>query len=914
METELIVVIGTTKWASLDLQDNIPVSLNYAIADIKDPSKRNGAFSKSIKLPGTGNNNTFFEHIYDVNAVTNKFNPNLKTECYVLQDSIEVFRGYLRLREIEVELVNDTQKITYDVTILGDNQDLFGVIGDSKLQDLDLTTYNHVYNRVNQEASWTGVLGSGYVYPLIDYGYNNFLTNSFNVEHFRPAFYVKTYIDKIFAAAGKTYTSSFLNSTFFKRWIVPHNGDKFTMSASNLALYEFYAGNSGAITSNTKALQSTGSTFNDWWTGDIFTSTSNTYCMVYNDDTTSPFIDTGNVYNPATGVITIAQNGTYNIVFKTDFELKLATVPAGTVTVSLQTPNQWALRYSVLRSTDGGVTWAIALNDTPNFQSTIPTTSYQSFGKTFTYSGSLNTGDQVKLLIHPLYSASGYGLVFKDGVGTPITAGTASIDWRFRATATVKESLSVGDYVSGQNLVVTDAIPKDVKQKDFLVSIFRAANLYVDVDPNNKNNYIIEQRDDFYTAGQTKDWTLKLATDKPLNIKLMAEIDIKNLIYRYKSDSDYYNKKYEDTYQEPFGSYKKVVENDFTLKDEVTELIFSPTPIVDNTNNSIICPKIFSYDGTTVKPQKHNIRLLMYNGVETMTSGTWNYVAPTSDALGAATLAMGTYPFASMVNDALNPTESIEFGVPNTVFYSPLTYTTNNIFNRCYSVQTTETTDRDSRIVTGYFYLTAEDIALFDFRDKIYVKETLYFVIKISDYNKLKPGLAKVELLKIKEASSYEPESGISIGVIETNSTNVGLTARYAGSDPTETNFGSADNVLLGDNNLSRSVGSYISGSRNTVAENSLRVSIISSEGNNIGDNCDGINLSGCRNCNIGSRCTNITLVNCENITVLEDITNFTGTNLSGNTISGGVGGAPNHNNTARVGVLTTFESSGTSI
>lgn len=210
--------------------------------------------------------------------------------------------------------------------------------------------------------------------------------------------------------------------------------------------------------------------------------------------------------------------------------------------------------------------------------------------------------------------------------------------------------------------------------------------------------------------------------------------------------------------------------------------------------------------------------------------------------------------------------------------------------------------------------MTAEDIALFDFRDKIYVKETLYFVIKISDYNKLKPGLAKVELLKIKEASSYEPESGISIGVIETNSTNVGLTARYAGSDPTETNFGSADNVLLGDNNLSRSVGSYISGSRNTVAENSLRVSIISSEGNNIGDNCDGINLSGCRNCNIGSRCTNITLVNCENITVLEDITNFTGTNLSGNTISGGVGGAPNHNNTARVGVLTTFESSGTSI
>ncbi|MTV59185.1 hypothetical protein GM547_14165, partial [Streptococcus pneumoniae] len=78
METELIVVTSNTN-ASLDLMDDVPVSLNYAIADIKDPSKRNGAFSKTIKLPGSATNNKFFEHIYDVNVVTNSFNPNLKT-------------------------------------------------------------------------------------------------------------------------------------------------------------------------------------------------------------------------------------------------------------------------------------------------------------------------------------------------------------------------------------------------------------------------------------------------------------------------------------------------------------------------------------------------------------------------------------------------------------------------------------------------------------------------------------------------------------------------------------------------------------------------------------------------------------------------------------------------------------------
>ena len=886
METELIVVTSNSN-ASLDLLDDLPVSLNFAIADIKDPSTRNGAFSKSIKLPGSATNNTFFEHIYDVNIVTNKFNPNLKTPCYVLQDSIEVFRGYLRLREIEVELVNDTKKITYDVTLLGDNQTLFGVIGDAKLQDLDMSSFNHVYNRVNQKSSWTGTLGSGYVYPLIDYGYNSFLTNSFKVEHFRPAFYVKEYIDRIFAAAGKTYTSSFFNSTFFKRWIIPHNGDKFSMGTTNLANYECFVGSTGAFTSNTKNLVLNNTTIGEWTSNDSFVSTASTYTMVYNDETTSPFVDVGNIYNNTTGILTIAQTGNYNLNFITDFEIKFSAVPAGTASISVGAAGKWALCYKVLKSTDGGATWNIIYSDTSNYPTTVITTSYQTISKIFGLPPSThNIGDQIRVCVHPLYyNTAGFGIKFLDGGGNKILAGTATMDWRFRSSATFKNSMTVGDYVSGNNLVANDAIPRDIKQKDFLISIFRLGRLYVDEDPNDVNNYLIETRNDFYAAGGEKDWSDKLALDHPFTIGLMAELDIKNFIYRYKSDQDYYNKQYEDTYGEPYGTYKKVVENDFTLKDNITDVIFSPTPIVDNTNNSMIIPKIFSYDGTSVKPQKHNIRILMYNGVETMTSGSWDYVAPVADSLGAATLSMGTYPRSAMVNNQLNPTESIEFGVPNTVFYSPQTYTTNNIYNSKYSKEVTELTDRESRIVTAYFYLTPLDIALFDFRDKIFVKDTYYFVNKISDYNKLKPGLTKVELLKIKNVSDYEPTSGLEIGTLVTNSTNVGMTARYAGSNPNDTNIGNANNVIIGDNNSSRSVASFISGSRNSVSPNAYRVSVISTSNSNVGGDTDGINLVGCSGINVGKGASGIILINCTNTTIDEYVYNFTGTNLNGETI-----------------------------
>ena len=106
-QTELIV--GDTTKVSLDLTDEIPISLNFNIADIRKPESRNGSYSKTITLWGTKTNNQFFEHLYEVNIVTNSFNPNVKTPCYVLQDGSEVFRGDLRLRSIEKILVNDIE-------------------------------------------------------------------------------------------------------------------------------------------------------------------------------------------------------------------------------------------------------------------------------------------------------------------------------------------------------------------------------------------------------------------------------------------------------------------------------------------------------------------------------------------------------------------------------------------------------------------------------------------------------------------------------------------------------------------------------------------------------------------------------------------------------------------------------------
>jgi hypothetical protein len=320
--TELIAGTGANK-VSLDLTQEVPVSLNFSIGDIRQPDKRNGSFSKTIKLNGTKENNKFFEHIYEVNVVTNTFNRNLKTPCYILQDGVIVVEGNLRLMQIEKILKNDIEFISYEVVILGDVSTIFTEIGDSKLTDLDLSAYDHTYNRLNQYNSWSATQGVGYVYPIIDYGFNAFSSNNFSVEHLRPAIYLKQYIDSIFSDAGKTYTSTFFTSAFFKSLIIPFNGDKFTMSAATRLNYEALIGDDG-----TQAAINVPLTYGTSWYDNSGTAADN---FDLNTETSDPSTQY------TSGVFTAANRGAYEIKTNMSISIKFNNTNPFTSVVPYQT-------------------------------------------------------------------------------------------------------------------------------------------------------------------------------------------------------------------------------------------------------------------------------------------------------------------------------------------------------------------------------------------------------------------------------------------------------------------------------------------------------------------------------------------------------------------------------------------------
>lgn len=223
----------------IDLLQDISTEFTYAIDDVSEFGSRNTSFSKTISIPGTATNNLVFGYIFELNNanftdntlpnVGYNFNVTKQANCKIFIDKVQIFKGTLRI----LEIVIDKETIEYQCSVFGELGGFINQLGNQRLEDLDFSSYNHTYSVSNISASWDNAGGSGYYYPLIDYG--NVSTGQYGVAKkdfqyttFRPALYVKEYIQKIFAGTDYTFSCPFFDTALFKRLIIPHNQTNIT--------------------------------------------------------------------------------------------------------------------------------------------------------------------------------------------------------------------------------------------------------------------------------------------------------------------------------------------------------------------------------------------------------------------------------------------------------------------------------------------------------------------------------------------------------------------------------------------------------------------------------------------------------------------------------------------------------------
>lgn len=686
---------------SIDLMDSVPYSLNFAIADIRTPDKRDASYSKTIKIPGSKNNDMLFAHIFEIDIDCN-FNPNIKTPAIIYIDEVSQLKGFLQLLKI---YTTDDNKKEYEVTIKGQIGNVFTAIGDAELTNLDLSEFDHQYIKANQVASWSAPVGIGYVYPMIDYGQTSGIT--YNVNNFFPAIYVKTYLDKIFAYSGYYYSSNFFNSEFFKRLIVPYNGVGFKQVEIDLTSVLCVVDSSLSAV-NSYLLPTTG------YTDPV--SAFIKYDFLNTDPSFQYNFSTYRFVSQYTGTCQVTANG---------HEMKVDT---GTALGGIE-----ILKYHA------GVYTSVAGSPPANLTTTFTPGLLAVSGPI-----GIEAGDE--LLV-------GYR-VKRTGTGTASLLQTSpSGDFSvFPLNAGVVD----GSFVS-----MNSTIPLKIKMKDFFTSLMKMFNLYIETDKFNEYVLNIEPRNDFYSSGTTIDWTDKWDVSKEMTQEPMGALDARKYVYTYTDDKDYYNTLYKNAFIEAYGTMTFDVTNDFLTQTKENKVIFSPTPLYDGSGTdrvvSVMMPDLTAI--TTLKGT--NIRILYYGGLFT-TANPWTY---TSFISGTSTET--EYPYAGHLDDPFNPTLDLSFAVPKEVYYFTTIYTNNHLFNKYHRQFVEEITDKDSKIVTVWLYLTPYDILSLDFRNQFFIDGHLLRLNKIYDYNPIIQEITKCEFIKIKQASQFVPQRRRSNGGID---------------------------------------------------------------------------------------------------------------------------------------------------
>jgi len=728
-QTELKIIaynssgIVNNTW-NVDLYDSVPMPINKSIVDIREPEKRQSDYSKSLTIPGTANNHQIFSAIFNLDRSTINsstlnfnpdFNPNLKADAILYRKGIPQLTGYIQL----VSIKNVDGAIEYECVIIGKFANLFQDLGELNLAQLDLSEFDHVWNKTNVQNSWaTSIIkngttyvnfnasgqpnGAGYVYPLIDRGNSNGNTeNDYNFGTMYPAVYAKQVVDSIFAGAGYRYESNFFNSQRFKNLIIPYCGGEFRMTEGEVEDRTF-------LITNASALSYTSST---QYNSQVFKIGFN----VNGNDTNPSGINTTNhEWTCPTGL-----NGNYRFAFEGEIE---ATGTGGNMGVSIQ-----AIRK---RGTS-------LLNISATYKIVSPTNTYQI--KLESNLLDIQAGDIVYLTMY-------YNALSSSGNAT-------------NTTITFKSGFELysnpeANYQEGQTIDIVSALPEKTKQTEFLQYLIKMFNLYVEVDKIDYKKLIIEPRDEFY-LDEYEDLTDYLDVSQELEIKPMGLLDFRVFEMTYKSDSDEFNKRYEDVYREPFSKINFTINNDFIRDSKFIDLGFSATPSADAKTNDRIIPKIRPQDPSTDSSNLpvYNIRILQYGGLVNTSQG-WNLYYNAS-----AIQNYTQYPYAGMLDKIVAPTFSLEVTTAKAYFYgSKPDITTANLYNSYWLKTITEITDKDSKLVSGYFHLSPNQLANLSFRNYYRIDQQYYRLHQVEyDLNSNEP--VKIEFLKIKTAPNFIPQT-----------------------------------------------------------------------------------------------------------------------------------------------------------
>lgn len=783
MNAAKLVIAGE----EMDLKRGLSFGLNYSVDDVRKIEKKNSNYSKTLTLVGSPVVNKLMGGLFDVNADFTFFNPNSRTDAKIVVNSSTVIDGTLQLKSIDIIDRDNTNNTTieYKCSIVSKSVDFMAVIKGKMLDELDLSTHNHLYTDPNIRATWDG--SKDYVYPLFWNNLNNNGgSNNYFIEDFLPSIFYKTYLLKIAEEAGYTLGGSLMDETTeegltFSKEIIPYSGIVPVLPAAEYTRRKFKASplaytqfSTGSFTSVQQGGQNNQTSFD----GGLL--------KIFNDTGGSNFDNSG-VWDNVTNTYKVDAKGSYSINMQVDVRMNFNSNgieafqngfkrPTGSTAITQWNPNTKEKPYRItFRLTKNGVVMQGLGSDVIYMSSATGSDSSFNAANSYTVESdkiitlsasrlNLSVGDVIAITYSIEVLSSTEFSVYTptyEATRTNLTGlVTVPIDW----TCTAKTNtsfiyntctplvLAVNDEVS-----LNSYIPAKLKQDDLFKDLLKRKGCYFSTDIDDPYKIILDTRDSYYSKGETLDWSHLRDTTKKDSIKFLSELQNEEVLFTYKQGNDFYSTSYEEAADQIYGEKRIAFQNDFARGEKKIESLFSSSPLISNattTGAAIV-------SAWNVDPSKNKgFTVMYYHGVIPTVSGrTWNMYF---DVVGSGNFSPHViYPYAGHLDNPLTPSYDLNFGetaYPN--YIGKLNSTNATLYNRYLRNYMSQI--NKGRLVTTYFKL--DEVVIDKIRKglnaRIWAGDSYYLINKIVDYDPINDKLTKVELLKMPDGVPFLGRTG----------------------------------------------------------------------------------------------------------------------------------------------------------
>lgn len=759
-----LLVLTSDGYQTLDIFQEIPISVNYSELSITEIDSRTSPYSSTFTIPGTEGNNVIFEHFYEINGTD--FNPLNELACVVQYRGNDIFRGKLRLNK--VTLFYDYSE--YEVYITSELTSLASALKETTLIDLDWADYyfDMVYSSIT--TSWSantqdnrGLFNGDIVMPMINYGlpiqsgqtapdwffsmdndvqYGSitYSGNAINPLYFKPAIRIKAVVDKIFSNIGYNYNSDFFETDYFRSIYMDtaQNGQIGPVLGSGVTNENFFKVFSPSpFTLLPRDAQ--GNQKLQW---------------------SFPFNNLGNAgYDPLQQVTfwnaaNPEQTGYFQVPYSGDYYWNLRFTYAQKYLYSQDTI--FRLRVKVADNVADLENGGTILYQTPG--AGLAADSGNKAANIF-FSGTVQAGQYVKpylvfesgAIAAGLYIQPFQGITILDDApmwelyGSPFITSATTIDMKLQMPDITCMNFMRG-LINQFNLVIT----QDVEQNTFNIE---PLPWYFDEDQRTE-----------------RDWTDYLDINSPveiapLNFDLPKQINLKG----FYNENETLNRQYLSDYQLLFGEKRFITDTTIPDGELTIETIFSPLPtdfISGSTN--VIIPQLWYLEkdqepigaGNYPIPRQNSPHLFFWLGNRYFWKDWGDYSTGNQRRWwllsGNTPIAQTTYPCVSHVSslDTLNAAVVSELNFyPSTDYYFAETtdftkYVQNTTYRYFWQTHIENLYSGNARKLTGRFVMSPQYYADLKLTDKIYIKDAAFRIDRITNANLVEPALTEITLVK----------------------------------------------------------------------------------------------------------------------------------------------------------------------